>query len=305
VAFYTAPYYDYTVGDASNCYDSGKLTKFLRHVVYVKPEYFLILDELQSEGSPRQFEWLLHTDMESGWTTDNGKKITVGETLEAKNLVIERTKAKLATQILLPKEPKIMCDQHRKLEVYGPFIRVSSQGKEPQMRFLTMLCPMTRNGKGEKEPPKAELMDKIENGAVGVKVARESLKDNIMFNLGGGMRSVAGIKSDAENCLVTMDGEKIVGYALHNGTALAVDEKLLILSSNPVSTSVRHLNEGLTVNILLKTPAKIGIASPKPQRVTVGNIDLAPQNFAFDTNRQILTLWLREGEHIITVNKTP
>ncbi|MEN6347568.1 MAG: DUF4962 domain-containing protein [Armatimonadia bacterium] len=48
----------YATGDATAAY-GGRLTKFQRHVLFCRPDYFVILDELES-AKPSTFQWLLH-----------------------------------------------------------------------------------------------------------------------------------------------------------------------------------------------------------------------------------------------------
>ncbi len=49
---------DYVAGDAAEAY-LGKLRRYLRHVVFVKPDLVLIVDEAEAD-QPRQFSWMLH-----------------------------------------------------------------------------------------------------------------------------------------------------------------------------------------------------------------------------------------------------
>ena len=48
----------YAVGDASTAYD-GRVTRFDRHVVLVRPGFVLVVDDLAAPG-PASFAWLLH-----------------------------------------------------------------------------------------------------------------------------------------------------------------------------------------------------------------------------------------------------
>ena len=52
--------YDYIIGDAGNIYpQSTGLEKFYRHLVHIKPDLILVVDELKAE-SASQFEWRLN-----------------------------------------------------------------------------------------------------------------------------------------------------------------------------------------------------------------------------------------------------
>jgi hypothetical protein len=60
--FLTTDHFDYCRGDALEAY-GGRLTRFLRHVLYVResggPGWFVIADDLEA-AQPATFQWLLH-----------------------------------------------------------------------------------------------------------------------------------------------------------------------------------------------------------------------------------------------------
>jgi hypothetical protein len=60
--FVTAEHFDYCRGNALEAY-GGRLTRFLRHVLYVRerggPGWFVIADDLEA-AQPATFQWLLH-----------------------------------------------------------------------------------------------------------------------------------------------------------------------------------------------------------------------------------------------------
>jgi len=54
--------YDYVIGDAGNIYPASTgLKKFYRHLLYIKPDVILVVDELEAVR-PVQFEWRLHAE---------------------------------------------------------------------------------------------------------------------------------------------------------------------------------------------------------------------------------------------------
>jgi len=54
--------YDYIIGDAGNIYpDSLGLKKFYRHLLFIKPDFIVIIDELVV-NSPTNFQWLLNSE---------------------------------------------------------------------------------------------------------------------------------------------------------------------------------------------------------------------------------------------------
>ncbi|MFC1667455.1 endonuclease/exonuclease/phosphatase family protein [Candidatus Omnitrophota bacterium] len=53
--------YCYMAGDATNSYNSGKLDKFIREVLFIYPDYFIILDRIKSKRPELRKKWILHT----------------------------------------------------------------------------------------------------------------------------------------------------------------------------------------------------------------------------------------------------
>lgn len=53
----------YAAGDATAAYD-GRLGKFVRHVVFLRPDTFVMIDDLEGPGEPARFQWLLHSRSE-------------------------------------------------------------------------------------------------------------------------------------------------------------------------------------------------------------------------------------------------
>ncbi|OAS20432.1 DUF4962 domain-containing protein [Paenibacillus oryzisoli] len=62
MSFVTHPDFDATSGDATAAY-SGKLNQANRSIVYVRPDMFVVIDQLQSTNpGGSEFEWRLHAD---------------------------------------------------------------------------------------------------------------------------------------------------------------------------------------------------------------------------------------------------
>ncbi|MBC8443447.1 heparinase II/III family protein [PVC group bacterium] len=62
---FTSPAVDYVVGDATDAYGTGMLSRCRRHIVFLKPDTFIIIDDLRSAGTARHFEWRYHPEYAS------------------------------------------------------------------------------------------------------------------------------------------------------------------------------------------------------------------------------------------------
>jgi len=80
--------YDYARADASGIYRwQARLKRFIRHVVFIKPADFLIVDELAADGESK-FEWRLHADEEIAG--------------RAREFVVRKNAARLRVSLLAP-----------------------------------------------------------------------------------------------------------------------------------------------------------------------------------------------------------
>ena len=64
LAFETSPQYTYVAGDATPCYNAQKCSLAVRQIVFVPPDYFVILDRVTSTRPEYRKTWLLHTARE-------------------------------------------------------------------------------------------------------------------------------------------------------------------------------------------------------------------------------------------------
>lgn len=84
VAFQHEQPLTYVCGDAAEAY-GGKLKRFLRHVLFLRPGLFIVLDELETPA-PARFDWLLHA-IEKMQVEEAERRVTAtrkGAALEAR-----------------------------------------------------------------------------------------------------------------------------------------------------------------------------------------------------------------------------
>jgi len=73
--------FDYILGDAGNIYPkSTGLKKFYRHVVFIKPDFIITIDELETKH-PTCFEWLLHSESGLEILSDNHCQLKNGDVI--------------------------------------------------------------------------------------------------------------------------------------------------------------------------------------------------------------------------------
>ncbi|MCC5905288.1 MAG: heparinase II/III family protein [Balneolaceae bacterium] len=73
--------YVYTAGDATEAY-GGRLDRFHRHILFVRPDYFVIVDDLETSGSSSTYQWLLHAVNEM--EVDDENRVAVSSSGDAR-----------------------------------------------------------------------------------------------------------------------------------------------------------------------------------------------------------------------------
>ena len=182
--------YDYVEGEAAPAY-AGRLERFRRHVVHVRPGIFVLFDDLRAV-EPARFQWLLHAY----------RQIQVNETTRV--LRVENDPAAMNVHLLLPDEleftqtdkyepePEPIARQWENTWHLTAGTTASAQGKQ----FLAVML-VHRRGQ-EATLPAVELVPGT--GAVGVRLtARDGAADIVAFRTDEQAAAVAcgGIESAA------------------------------------------------------------------------------------------------------------
>ena len=191
VAMESVDGYDYVEGEAASAY-AGRLDRFRRRVVHVRPGIFVMWDDLQAPR-PAQFQWLLHAYHRVG--IEEGKPI----------LRVRNSPAAMDVHVLLPESLRIAQTDRYEPEPEATagnwtntwHVTASTAAPASRAQFLSVFL-VHREGEDERLPGV-----KLERGtsAVGVKlVGRDGSWDVVAFRTDrdAAKAACAGIQSDAE-----------------------------------------------------------------------------------------------------------
>ncbi|MDH7570706.1 MAG: hypothetical protein QHJ73_14090, partial [Armatimonadota bacterium] len=159
-AFVHGPAYDYVEGEAAAAY-GGRLKRFRRQVVHVRPGVFVMFDDVAAQNAAT-FQWLLHAY----------DRIQVDETATAPVLRIRRDPAAMNVYLLLPGGLAItQTDRYDPEPESGEWkntwhLTAATQQPEQQAHFLTVFLPH-RVG-AEETLPRVERAEG--RGALGVRL---------------------------------------------------------------------------------------------------------------------------------------
>ncbi len=178
---------DYVCGDAADSYPD--LDKCLRHVVFVKPYYIVIFDEVESNGNTPAYEWQM---------------IGSGE-IDGERLRIDGEYATLNVYGLLPRNG-IWQTSDMHLESWShaerdfKVSRFSANVGKRSENFVMVLVPQPKQVPGHEElvPFDIKLTTVETENCVGVRVAREDATDIVLFSRGRAGIKAAGVESEGK-----------------------------------------------------------------------------------------------------------
>ncbi|HHV56083.1 MAG TPA: DUF4962 domain-containing protein [Firmicutes bacterium] len=305
--FLTTRNYDYAVGDAAPAYD-GLLNRFERHILFLRPHLFVVLDVLEAPQAA-EFEWLLHTPVEP-YLDEVERKIYLQHPpakFEVRFLLPVKVKMSQTTEMSPPPDiPGLPKQWHISVKpnlaaAPGP---ATPEGKLESMRFLALLIP-ARMRAGRKEGRRPDDLAGV-NDPVYYTTADTGHGLVLSYGLDGGehwvqwvawrdvgaatVAAAMGIKGWPYSVPSRVNGdgelmvygsnngqnqEQIARALLVNGTQLTLDYQPLVLLNRPASLAVEW--QGTSVNVevaeLRERPLSVYLAGRPAGRLLAGPAD--------------------------------
>jgi len=194
VAFQHRAHYTYTRGDASNAYAEASI--FFRDFLFVRPGYFVILDNVETRQPEAEVKWLVHSEAAPKDEKGGGFAIRSG-------------KGKLLVKTLLPADAKRAVEkQDRKIVC----TTVTAPGGEGRQRvFLHFLQALDNAGKG--------CTPELTEEAGGLKLSWNALGHSfgVRLSIGKGLHHIK---------ITNEKGEVLVDNELEHPSPRLADRKL-------------------------------------------------------------------------------
>lgn len=156
--FQTSDAFDFVVGEAADAYE-GRLKRFTRSVLFVKPEAIVIWDEIEAPEIAT-YQWLLHATRE--FTIGENQVTTTNGAAAVKVTWLTPTGLRLSQTNEFDPPP-----YGRELEQWH--LTAETSEKAAQIQFVTVLQPYRT---GQASPPAATLEQAGEAVAVALPLAR-------------------------------------------------------------------------------------------------------------------------------------
>lgn len=298
--FASHPDFDSASGDAAGAY-MGSLSKADRHVIYIRPDMFVMVDNLASpKAGGSEYSWWLHAEEQLDVDADQA------------GATIVKGMAALKTRIHYPQQMRAVYEE-RFLDING--IEVRPEGRfatKPDQKHASFTTPKaesttivsTMDVYRRDEVPQNVISENMGNylklifedeTQVFVRLAHEGEVDTGALKFDGAAAAVKG------NTVLLVSGTKLVR-----------DGIVLIQSSQP-STAVFGKEQ---LSISSQDDAAVGIYAPGTVRVRNengadipqgGNIadSLALRGVHWETQGDTLALNLDKGAHSFKMNNSP
>lgn len=123
--FSTSATVDYAMGDATAAYSSSLVRRAHRHLVYLKPDLLLVVDDLHAAGGPRSFQWLLHPHSfgELAQVTINGAEMQVGGPPAPGTVELRKGDQQMRVRFLHPAGVETEYVTYPGAERYNPYLQ--------------------------------------------------------------------------------------------------------------------------------------------------------------------------------------
>lgn len=297
-AWFQSPHVDYTCGDATVAY-KGKLTRFRRHILYLRPDVFLIYDDLEAP-EPSTFTWCLHAEEE------------MQVDAERNEVVVSRGGAKALVKFITPQglefeqtdqfTPPPTRDLKDEWHVYATTTEPATQ-----MRFITLIRPFRAD-----EPEDAVTVTTV--GEAGVSLGAGDEPHTMLhvgpLSLPNGLSRQAALSVRAPGVEAVVDGTLVADGGRSGSPRLR--------ASTPVTAAIEYADPHLMVDmrriwVSAQEPVDLSLKARGPHateaqpvtRVTLNGKELGPDDWRLEPPESgsiMLVLSLPPGDHVIEVN---
>lgn len=273
-----------------------QLSGFSRTIMFVKPRYFVLFDQLES-GEKHRYSQIFHPLYADDLEVDGSQAW------------VRKPKARLWMKFLAPrdvhlsKQPghvpvrDILRLDSRPLHSRAYLEAGAHQATEKEA-FLVLLLPQREGERGVPEVEKIEV-----EGLLGLRLQSEDWLDRIGFALQRGKPlQYQDIGTDGRSFRVSQLREDKRVISFENATYFQLAGKLLMRSDRPIS-AVQFINKSAaTWEIASPTSCSVIVYSEaKPARVQVNGEGPPTSAYSYDPQAHDLKLSLPAGTHTISV----
>lgn len=295
----TSKFYDGVGSDLASVYPA-RVQRYARRVVFMKPHYFVLYDDLKTRGRDARFNFLVHMPNRAAIKTDGSTAVYSG------------AKAAVAVRSFVPDDALLSVNDGR---IPYPTFSARTPAETPpqpayldfgtarpanETQFLTTVVPAKTSGAA------ADLIGKMfpitgEN-AKGVRVERGAETDFVIFRTGAATLMRRGEWSaDASVLALTNHGFSFSTFAAENARLVTNGKQLMFSAETVASIAAKYDRDEINAVVNSKTGTKVVLfVGSKPARVAVDGI--ATSDSRFNPADRTVSLSLSKGQHEVRIS---
>ncbi len=296
--YFESPVGCYTAGDATAAYE-GKLSKFVRHVLYLRPDTFVVIDELEAE-EPSTWTWTAHA-LEEMEIDDAARRVTIEQGEAALDIAFATPAGLAFTQDNDWDGHPPQGRYEQKPNNWHLFAETTEPSRT--QRFVTLM----RVRKGGEAAEFGSRASKRGNAVVAAldEVAPGGNRDQFLVGVRSSDGSFELGDSTIDAAAVALTGHSTLAVGCRS-IAVTGHDRTFFRSSEPVTVALAHSTDAgnsqplVRADIEADTPTEVSLWLARDlDGLTLNGEPLTAQNCRFDADTQMLTLSLDAGMHSI------
>ena len=298
----TSEFYDGVRSELSSVYQN-RLDHYVRSIVFVKPHYFVVFDDLKANGAAHHFDFLLHLPDRKNIRIENLTSFYNGE------------KASLAVRSFPSNASKLSVNNGRipyhifaartpaKTPAQPAYLRLQTVNQVNETQFLTAIVPAKTDGAAQRLV--RQMNELAGDNLRGVRVERGDKTDLVMFRIGADALNLreGEWSADAANLSITLRGNTLETFAVHRSRSLRRGSQILFSSESPTSVAARFgVNE---VEVAGNADTATGITlfvGKSPNRVMLVGKDAGATAFSFNRSNGTISLTIPSGQYNLKIS---
>jgi hypothetical protein len=293
----TSEFYDSVSSDLASVY-RGRLSRYTRRIIFIKPHYFVVFDDLAVNGVPANLDWLLHLPNRARLTTDAGVTLYSAD------------KAALAIRALTPSSAVTVRDGRlpyatfatttpRTVPQQPAFLDLHTVEPVRAKQFLVALVPART---GEVARSIANQMTAI-NGAgfTGLRTDRGVERDFVLFRSGDANASLRyeDYTTDAAAWAATQSGARLKMFAVEEARSFAHAGRLRLASDRAVGFAASFSENVIGAACDAASPVTLRLfTGAKPSRALIDGREMA---VSYNQAEAMISLIVPAGRHQLEI----
>lgn len=293
--------YDAMASDLASVY-GGRLSRYRRWLVFMKPHYLIVYDDLEAAGPAAGFNWLLHLPDRDRVSID-GQGVTYTGINAA--LSVRSLRSGDAFTLRAGRYPHALFATAAPTSVppRPGYLELQTSKAVQDHRFLVALVPGRTLDAARATADALRVID--EPSWTGVRVARGDASDLLLFRTDAraGESSSHGWTTDASAWTTTHEGDRLTAFAAHGVTRLARFAQLAVEAAQPVSIAVRY--DALETRVVVSATEPTDVHLPVPEAPRQVQRNGASVGARYDAVTGTVTVAVPKGSSYLRISGVP